>query len=732
MSSPLLADSFRSWIIADDWRAADLLPGLYVALLGLLLAVALRRLYDPVPHRIWWSHAVLIAFVFAPALAGGKVQLPTEILRAAPPFRHLPASEPGGHSLHTDLVAEITPHQARARHAFGRGEWPLWNDFVGAGMPLLADPQAQALQPLVLVAAPFSLFQAPAITGSLRVLLALTFSFLLFRRLGLGEGAALYGSLAYGLSGCVQLWLGWPLANAPALLPALLYAVVRAWQQGARRDFALLIATGAAVLLGGQPDSVLYALSTAALFLFALAWGARSQAALWRRIGKVTAALALAAALAAPALLPAREYLPKTQRAAVVRAVFGSRSPAAALAELRIPAALRAWRERVRQRATALVAPYALSQSGGYRGETNPIEDGAGFAGTATLALAALSLVGRPPRTGERFFRGLLAGCVVLLCLPPLFSTFTYRLPLVGFTAAHQHRRVMMLVALCLSFLAAAALDRWGDSEVERMRRSARWLLPVIALVTAAELLARHLPYNVPNSRRLAFPETQGIRFLRENLGESRMVGMRRVFRPNFPSLYGLSDVRISNAAEPAAYARYTAPVRTERDPQLFVKPLDATYQRLGVRYVVTAPGTDLPLPAVYRGSDLVIFERSSPRRRIFLPAAARPTDAATGEVKGMELRSCHLRADLTLAVTQPVVANVYQDGSWQVLLNGRPAPHELAEGLFAAAPATAGRHRVDFVYRPRAFVLGLGLAAIGFAAALVWFVPAPKTRKVG
>ena len=120
-------------------------------------------------------------------------------------------------------------------------------------MPLLADPQSQAFQPIALAALPLPWPRAAGVMATLRVLLALTFSFLWMRRQGLGEAPALAGALAFGLGGFLILWLGWPMANSAAWLPAVLYGLVRCRQEGGRRDFLLLSLATFALLLGGIP-----------------------------------------------------------------------------------------------------------------------------------------------------------------------------------------------------------------------------------------------------------------------------------------------------------------------------------------------------------------------------------------------------------------------------------------------------------------------------------------------
>ena len=379
----------------------DLVPAAYVALLAALHVWVQRRFFDPLPWRAVVVFGAALALLLGAALAGGRTLLPLDGLRGQAPFRELPPTVPHGNPLHGDLLQLIAPLQSAVREALAAGEWPLWNARAGAGMPLLANPQAQAFQPLALAAAPLGLFAAPGVAAALRVWVALAGMLLFLRRQGLGEGASTFGALAYGLGGFLLLWLGWPLANAAAWLPLLLYAIQLADERGARRDAALLLAAAFAVVTGGQPESVVYALAVAAAFL-AARLAARPPE---RRLGlavRAGGALLLAGMLAAPLLLPTLEYLPHTLRATDRRAAAAA--PAVDGDERRAP-----WQERAVERLLPIAAPNAFGNgrfgdpSGAvYWGESNINEDASGFAGTLALLATGAGLAARRRLGQER------------------------------------------------------------------------------------------------------------------------------------------------------------------------------------------------------------------------------------------------------------------------------------------------------------------------------------------
>lgn len=59
------------------------------------------------------------------------------------------------------------------------------------------------------------------------------------------------------------------------------------------------------------------------------------------------------------------------------------------------------------------------------------------------------------------------------------------------------------------------------------------------------------------------------------------------------------------------------------------------------------------------------------------------------------------------------VLSDLWYPG-WRVIVDGEPAPLLRADYLFRAVPVSGGRHAVLFQYRPRSFMIGLGMSLVG------------------
>jgi hypothetical protein len=757
------------------WCPADLVPGLYFTGLAAALGVALRRFWEPPPARLWVAAALLIGALCGASLFAGAVLLPLDSLRAEVPFRGLAPATPHANPLQGDLLLLVAPALARVGADLGDGRWPLWNPAAGAGMPLLADPQSQALQPLALLAQPLGPLAGAGFLAALRLLLALVFFCLLLRRQGLASGAALCGALGYGLGGFLLLWLGWPLANAAAWLPVLLYALQRTGDRDLRRDVGLAAMAFAGLLLAGQPDGVVYGLLVAVAFGAALH---RAQPPGQRRrfAARAATALLLGALAAAPALLPAALYLPQTLRAARLE----ERSQTADAGPRRAPIDLGAASRRGVEAVLPLAAPNAFGNgrygdpSGVvYWGRRNTNEDASGFAGTLLLLATALGLVA--PRAARRPHERWLAGALLLglvaLAEPPGVSWLVER-----FAPFGHLQRLNLVVNLALAYLGACELDRrfrgaggrrallalaavlalvllWGyltqspaghPQALWPLRRGwlamqakilllavallagaprARWAPAAAALLVGAELVAAHAPAWPAAPKRLALPETAPTGFLRREAGDARIAGLGGALPANLAGLLGLADARVYSPVAPAAYVGLTAPLREPgaAGAERFAAPGHPLYARLGVRYLLAEPGTAAPPPLglVLRDPAGWVFE--DPRALPLLHLAS------GGALKTVRREAARLAAGLELAEPGLLATSVYQDGGWRVLVDRSPVETRAVDGPLLGAPLPEGGRSLELLYRPPGFLLGMLLAALGGAAALAVWRPPPR-----
>lgn len=820
----------------NGWSPADLLPGLWVALLGLGLAAALRRWFDPVPGRILAAFGLAIAILFGPALFGGRVLISVDNLRVMDPYRQLEPSDTPGLWIHGDLVFLISPWLHQVEETLADGRWPLWNDLAGAGMPMMGDPQMQSFQPLVLAAYPFSTWTGIGVTAALRVLVALIFAFLLMRRLGLGEVASAAGSLAFGVGGFLIFWLNWPMANAAALLPLALYAVVRCDEERGRRDYFLLGLATASLFLGGHPETFVYALIVTGLFALARCrscWRTEGGAAAVRLLVRYGVTFLLAGLTVAPVLLTVQEYLPKTRRAAVVDYTFShpSASPKELWSAEQRSETLETWRRWVVLRSIPFFAHRAFgTHNTDWWGETNIVEDGASFVGTATLLAALIGLAPLRRRLRfpqEGFFAAIFVGGVALVLQPPGLQALVGQIPILGPTAAHRHHRFLLAIALAIAYLAACQIERWqrgerrwglavavglglagliawgylahpypknpqylagmrqgwmiaqlavlgltvallawGRPPSEGAPRWRRWSLWALPLLIGGELLIAHQPANPTNPRRLAYPVTPPVRFLQENAGDTRIIGIGPAFRASLPAVYGLNDLRIDNPSAPEAHIYLTRPLLLESAVPSFARPLHPLYDLLGVRYVMVRPGRSLRMRQVFEHESGWIYERPNALSRLFLPPRAliaqrgddwlawvaqnadfsrralvipspgrnrrwraeRPR-AASLEVSLPE--PAHVRGQVTLTEPRLLASSVLQDGHWRLLVDGEPHPTVLANGPLVAAWLPAEARQVDLIYRPLPFIAGCLLAALALTVAAALCVPPPRGSRV-
>jgi len=655
------------------WSPIDLLPGAYVLLVATIAAATSGRWLDRIPGRVQLVHLGLVFAMFGPSLVGGAVFGPLDDLTLQDPFREARELVPFPvHSYQSDVTHETIPWAAATRRAYAHGEWPLWLPNAGAGTPLLANPQAQALQPLQLMALPFPLPRAWGVNAALKVWLALAGCFLLLRRQTLGVSAALFGSVVYGLSGFVVHWLGWPLSNSAALLPVVVWAVARVCDERGWIDTAVLAGATAALLLSGHPETVLHAAVLTGLYALVRSrpaeQGARSKIAI-----RLAAAGLVAAGIAAPMLLPATAVVEKSARAAQVahriRRVNEDPARLARIPRLEGP---------VISRFGPTLAPHAFGENrlGAYWGSAHANSTLSGFAGTVPFLLALLVIVGDRSRRlpQERLFIGMWIVALTTVALPLWLGMVMVRIPFVR-SSASFHNRSQMLVVFGTAVLSAYCVERllrsgrrptallplavflagwlvvayrvlespagpevlaaWrrGSLAVQlgalalvviALPRNGRPRIPLLLGVVALELLAFHRPVNHQLAPELFYPPTAPIAFLQGQPRTHRMAAVGwETFFPNVGTVVDLYDARLRDPLTPRGYRELARPF----GPGGPIARHRVFYHLFSVRWLLVSPGL-IPGP----GYELVledpngwVFERVGSVPIVYLPGAVEP-----------------------------------------------------------------------------------------------------------
>jgi hypothetical protein len=560
------------------------------------------------------------------------------------------------------------PYHAEFRRRVGGSDFPLWTGYPGGGLPLASVPDAGTLGPLNLPYRVLPLWYAPGIAKLIEMAVAMAFTALFLRRLGLERPPAVAGGLFFALSGYQIVWTNFPQSHVGALIPALFWAVERGLQERDLRNVLPVAPIVAAMILEGFPSVTGYALLAVGGYALVRVLAERGTVPRLR----VKTLLMLTGMVVVGFGVTAAQALPFASRTAQLdldyRVQFaGSHLPPSTLATSVIPDA------------------FGSPVDGTYWGPLNYVEIQS-FVGVTVVVLLVAAAAWPVRRALPRGTRGALWGIAALcgvvlylggplltgLQLTPLFRlNFVTRLrSVLGFALAvvaalglqaladgregrrgravaawgaalvvavsgliflwrlaERSRRTEDLVQAALMPLAVGALAVVGAWLPRRIRPAGRataiWLLPPLF---AAEALAVAIPFWPTVPKDDFYPVTPVHRTLQGSLGADRFVGMGGAMAPGSATFYGLRSLTTNNtlpqlspwedlirAADPDAYSG--SPVNPILSPKanVLASPI---LDRLAVRFAVAPPTTPVA------GRRLVVVPAG--QETVTLPAGGR------------------------------------------------------------------------------------------------------------
>lgn len=679
----------------------------------------------------------------------------------------------------SDFNLQFYPWLTFAYEQWRHGHIPLWNPYINAGQPGLADIQMAALYPVNLV-----IFFLLALTGQpftplalvgiilLHFWLAAVFTYLLVRDLAGDSFAALVAAIVYAFSGYMVTYASIQLSvlQTAAWLPLVLLMVERLARRGRRRDVAALALVVAVNLLAGHPQLFTYNMYAAVLY-FALRVSAQQggRTAVRAALRRLVPAFLLAAGLSAIQLLPTAELFLHSYRAEQLNFRYVS----AGLLPDQWP---------------AYVVPAALG-------------DPLFFVGMTAVALAVVGWIAHA-RVARPW--AILGGAAFLLVMGGhTFAFVPGYVLLPGLALFRDQYRAAYVVALSVAVLAGwgassfvmwatdaqgAALRRWLQRaalavvgigiavhiahalwpEHQRLATlSAAWAWPEFALLALLGLLLlrRENHVSVSQGRMLLlgilalelfspmwqrplrdmppegiFPVTPIVRAMQQDPARPFRISSEGLLPggPNSAIVFGLEDV-----------LGYT-PLRLKVLARLDKVPEIRRWGLLNVRYILTTRDFDGDgrfalvaeegekrlyrfgggdaLPRVYvvhrfrlaRGDEVwQAIGEVNLRDTVVLeapPAVALPEEpAGKDRVRIVAYGPQRMEVEVRTATAGLVVFGEMFYPGWRAYVDGRPVPVYRADGALRAVPVPSGTHRVGMVYRPLSFYAGAGISAVAF-----------------
>jgi hypothetical protein len=717
-----------------------------IGLPSLLVVLAVRRWIAPVPWRIALLFFLMTLAFLHGAVFTSQVPVPIDEASRGDPYRGVVGDVVAKNSLLNDTTRLFLPWMQVAREELFHFRAPLWNRYAFSGYPLLGNAESAPFSPLFLATLFVPLPKQIVAMAGLKLVLSLLFTWLLLKREGASDAAAIFAAIAYGFSSFETVVLYYSVSAVTALLPMVLFAVLHALDAPSRRAAAFVAISVATIFANGHPESVVHvAIAVAVVLAIELAFSSDRRDWLRRFVTPLTGAIA-GLLIAMPVWLPAAQQVLLSTRYAVLR----SGAP-----KMTIP----------------LTAAWAMLNPNGFgnpaRGNWNWILNymivAESYIGLLVLVLFATALVS--PRTTRRMrFWGVAAAVTfiagmdwtfighALNAVPPFDVAANDKLRFVSLFFAivvaarwldgARRERALPLVVLASAATAGAlyvyrkqlALLRPTDLAgavavvafviVYLMLRSRpRVIAGAAAALTLVELFAFNANFNRLVDAKYYRPRLPIVEALRARAPREpfRIAGFNWVLVPNAATQYGLEDIRGSDPMSLASYTRVLEPVGEIAEGTEVVRVLRPDHPLLdflGVRFLLAEPDAEFggKWRLVYRGKDGSLFENSQAKPRFFAEGA---------EVEVRQRSTAEFRLRVRAARPATVISSEPAAPGWQVRVGGRRVPVRVVEGAFVGFEVPAGERRVTVSYRPRAFYGALPAALAGLLL-LAW----PRFRK--
>lgn len=656
-----------------------------------------------------------------------------------------------------DVPSLMYPTQTFAFDIVKKGNWPLWNPRILAGIPLLANFISAPLSPTFFLYFLFDKTTAWSLQIILAHILATFFAYILLRRWQVSKLGSILGGVIFTFSGYNLIWSQWNGHVLTAAFIPLIILLEDKWLKEKRFLSGISIAIVFCLqIFSGYPQTIFYTALAAGLYWSVIIW--KEKEIILKTLFLIVF-FVLGLGLAAPQLLPGKELFSLSQWQ---------------LEPYPYEWAFLPWKKTITFIAPDFFGNHATYNYWGPQDYTS----NTCFVGVVavTLSLLASFLI---KKRKEILFLVLLLVLSLIISYPTPVSVFLWKNNLLGMGSSSAHR------ALVLFNLAAALLAGFGYDLIRlKIRLISKLIviivpllillgfflyalnihsivglrnlvLPTAVLVSSSFILLLKPKFRLVlilfsiielfyfgwkftpfSSQDLVFPKTPVLEFLTEQTRPFRIVASK-VIPVNLTMPYGLETFEGYETMRPVLASQIIASINSG-------SATASPAGRYGIIDNITSPLLDLVNVKYYLSlkKDLgmfdpdrfkVVFEDKSVAVLESLTVLPRAftvgkweIEKDTGEILNKLLNPKFPFKEKIILEEDPgevekmyFISDAYYPG-WKAFVNGKETKIYRANYTFRAVPVPEGEHEIKFVYQPKSFFDGLKISVLSLVILLL------------
>lgn len=753
------------------------MTGLAILFLSFIFSLLWIKYFEKIKLKyIFFYLLILSIFFFKPLFLKEYFQIPSygNYAKNLYPFASKNYGKINSNTLLIDVTTQFYPWQIFSLSELKSFRFPLYNPYSGCGLPFLENAQSSIYSFHSFISLFFPELKILTVASFFQLFFCLIFmnSFLL--QLKLSPFSCFLGSITFAFCTYNIAWLYFPHVKVVPYFVLTLFLIEKMLKDKAKKYKILLSISISQIILSGHPESGFFFLIISFLYALRIFLISKDKNFFYSFLLFSATGFLISSFF----ILPFFNYLPYSLRYNELK-----------ISKLYKPVS---FLEGVKE-INGLINPlfYGIPTIKSFNSPAN-FNELASYCGIFALFF---SLFSYKNRKGKPFLFFTLILITVFLIISNFPGTYWLidKIPLLNLTA---YKRLRFLISFSLCVLAAIGFDYiferkkrvtyyalfflifisflMGFSDALKDENNKLKFLfctgiicfliyiflerfniinpSILILLVLIDLILPLWNYNEVNKKEIEMKETEGIKFLKQNINDHRFVACGVHFMPNLSSIFKLEDVRDN---DPMAFFDYRFFLYKLNLIKIgywisWINLNSSALDFLSIKYILYEPWRrDYAEKPVYIGKDMIIIENKDVKEKFFVPKKVifleskkdiwekiKEVDLGkvsiflgnggerenTGEIKKIEKISPLKYKIFTSSKEKFFISTSFLNlKHWKVYNNKKPLKKFEINGAFFGFEAPEGENIIEVKYYNGHFITGALISLFSFFFILVY-----------